>query len=273
VRRSKPDIGAPDRTSALEAPNPTRGILPLAVLPLPPAEQDVGAPAGTTVPLTKEQQGWVERGMKTVARCATTHVRRAGGKVSYEEFLSLGSMGLMQAVRTYRPADGTDFEIYCYKRVDGAMKYGLKKASRFYALLWDAGYTHLETTRDDGPSLDEADASADERTLHGFSNRLMTAVARKVCGSATMMLAATTEEAVARRAEWSRRMRIMVEEMEQTPEPGKELLHLLCDEETSLKQAAEKLGLTYGEARGLRDRTMDDLGMRVRRRCALEPPD
>jgi len=93
--------------------------------------------------------------MQVVAKCARKHARRQSHLASYEELLSLGSIGLMQAVRTYRPDSGKDFEIYCYKRIDGAMRYGMKKEGKFYALLWDAAYTHLETTRDEGPSLDE----------------------------------------------------------------------------------------------------------------------
>lgn len=251
------------------------GTLPSYLLPQPRPPGDVaGEPAaGALAPLTEEQEAWVERGMATVARCARRHARESGGKVPYEELLSLGSIGLMQAVRTFKPERGTDFEVYCYKRVDGAMRYGLKKERQFYALLWEAGYTHLETTRDDGPSLDEEDASADERALHAFSDRLLTAVARKLCGAATMMEAATSEEAVARRAEWSRRIRFLVEEIDQTPEAGKQMLGLLYDEGLDLKEAAKRLSLTPGEARGLRDRTLDDLGARVRRRCAFDPPD
>jgi RNA polymerase sigma factor for flagellar operon FliA len=225
--------------------------------------------AGVPAPLTREQEGWVERGMKVVARCARKHARRRGHRVLYEELLSLGSIGLMQAVRTYRPDSGKDFEIYCYKRVDGAMRYGMKKDGQFYALLWDAAYTHLETTRDEGPSLEE-DGSGDEAALHGFSDRLLTAIARKLCGAATMMDAATSEEAVARRAEWSRRMRIFLEELDQTPEDGREVLRLVYDEELDLKAAGAKLGLNYGQVRRLNERTIDDLGARVRRRCSFE---
>jgi len=211
--------------------------------------------------------------MVVVAKCARKHARRAGrtggANVTYEELLSLGSIGLMQAVRTYKPDKGTDFEVYCYKRIDGAMKYGIKKEGQFYALLWDATYTHIETTRDEGPSLD-GDPRSDEDKLHDFLNRLLTAVARKVCGAATMMQSATSEDAVHRRAEWSQRVRVFVEELDQTPDDGKQMLHLLYDEEIDLKAAGEKLGLKYGQARRLHERTIDDLGARVRRRCAFE---
>lgn len=228
-----------------------------------------------SAPLTEEQEGWIERGMKTVARCARSHARRSGGRVTYEELLSLGSIGLMQAVRTYRPDSATDFEVYCYKRVDGAMRYGLKKERQFYALLWEAGYTHLETTRDEGPAFEGADGDGDGdvTALHAFSDRLVTAVARKLCGSASMMEAATSEEAVARRQEWSRRMHILVDEIEQTPQPGKDLLQLVYDEGLTVKEAGAKLDISYGQARSLRDRTLDDLGARVRRRCTFDPGD
>lgn len=226
-------------------------------------------PPGVPAPLTNEQEGWVERGMKVVARCARKHAKRHGHLVSYEELLSLGSIGLMQAVRTYRPDSGKDFEIYCYKRIDGAMRYGMKKEGKFYALLWDAAYTHLETTRDEGPSLDE-DGGGDERALHGFSDRLVTAMARKLCGSATMMEAATSEDALARREAWSRRMRIFVEELERTPEEGREILRLVYDDGMDVKAAGKTLGLNYGQVRRLCERTIDDLGARVRRRCTFD---
>lgn len=230
-------------------------------------------PAATSGPLSEDQEAWVERGMKVVAKCAKKHARKAarvgGANVTYEELLSLGSIGLMQAVRTYKRDKGTDFEVYCYKRVDGAMKYGIKKEGQFYALLWDATYTHLETTRDEGPCLD-GDPHSDEDKLHDFSDRLLTAVARKVCGAATMMQSATSEEAVQRRAEWSQRMRVFAEELERTPEDGKEMLYLVYDEEMDLKAAGEKMGLKYGQTRRLHEKTMDDLGARVRRRCAFE---
>ncbi len=228
-----------------------------------------GRPPSPPPPLTREQEGWVERGMQVVAKCARKHARRQSHLASYEELLSLGSIGLMQAVRTYRPDSGKDFEIYCYKRIDGAMRYGMKKEGKFYALLWDAAYTHLETTRDEGPSLEE-DGAGDERALHGFSDRLVTAMARKLCGSATMMEAATSEDALARREAWSRRMRIFVEELERTPEEGREILRLVYDDGMDVKAAGKTLGLNYGQVRRLCERTIDDLGARVRRRCTFD---
>lgn len=228
-------------------------------------------PAGAHAPLTREQERWVEAGMIVVARCARKHARRYGSKVTYEELLSLGSVGLMQAVRTFRPDLGVGFEVYCYKRVDGAMRYGMRQESRFHALIWDAGYAHLETTRDEGPSLDEEEGG-DERALHAFSDRLVAAVARKLVSARSRMDAATSEEAVAEREEWARRMRIFVEELEQTPEEGRAVLRLVYDDEIDLKAAGVKLGLNYGQVRRLCERTLDDLGARVRRRCAFDAP-
>jgi len=176
----------------------------------------------------------------------------------------------MQAVRTYDPSNGTYFEIYAYKRIDGAMRYGMKKDRQFYALMWDTAYTHLETSRDEGPRLDGG-AVTDEGALHSFSDGLLTAVARKLCGAGSMMDAATSEEAVARRAEWSRRLRILIEEMEQTPADGSRLLSLVYDGEMNLKAAGRTMGLNYGSARRLHDRTLEDLGARVRRRCSFDP--
>lgn len=230
-------------------------------------------PVGSTAPLTEEEEGWVERGMKVVASCAKRHIRELGDAVTYEELLSLGSIGLMQAVRTYRADSGTDFEVYCYKRIDGAMRYGKRKERRFYALLWDAGYAHLETTRDEGPVFADEDGGGrtDEDALHDFSDRLLTAVGRRVCGQATMMQAATSEEAVAQRAEWGRRLQILVEELDQTPAEGKQVLRLVYDDEVDLKAAGVQLGLKYGAVRRLHERTLDDLGARVRRRCSFDP--
>lgn len=232
-----------------------------------------GPPPGVYAPLTRQQEGWVERGMAVVTRCARAQIRKWGSRVTYEEMLSLGSLGLMQAVRTYDPDRGTDFEVYCYKRIDGAMRYGIKKDSRFYALVWDAGYAHLETTQDEGPSLDDDDGSGDVAALQAFSDRLMTAIARKLCGSASMMEASSSEEAVVRRAEWTRRLQVFSEELERTPSEGRELLRLVYDEDLDLKAAGAKMSLNYGQTRRLQERTIDDLGARVRRRCALEPPD
>ena len=149
-------------------------------------------PAIVSEPLTEEQEAWVERGMKVVMICAKKHIREPGTSVSYEELLSLGTLGLMQAARTYRRDAGVDFEVYCYKRVDGAMRYGKKKDRQFYALMWDAAYAHLEATRDDGPSLDDEPGS-DDAALHEFSDRLLTAVSAKLCVAATKMVATTTE--------------------------------------------------------------------------------
>ena len=222
-------------------------------------------------PLTREQEGWVEVGMVVVARCARRHARKYGPRVSYEELLSLGSVGLMQAVRTYRPDLGVAFDVYCYKRVDGAMRFGMRKDGEFYALIWDTAYTHLETTRDDGPSLDEEEGG-DEAALHAFSDRLVAAAARKLVSAKSRMDAATSEEAVAERAEWARRLRVFQEELEQTSEEGRALLRMVYDEEIDLKAAGVKMGLNYGQVRRLCDRTLDDLGARVRRRCAFDAP-
>lgn len=208
--------------------------------------------------------------MTVVARCARTLARKYGARVTHEELLSLGSIGLMQAVRTFDPERGTDFEVYCYKRIDGAMRYGIRKESRFHAMAFDAAYAHVETTRDEGPSFDEGE-SVEVEALQRFSDRLVTVMGRKLCGEASLSEAGTTEAAMAERMEWSRRMRIFAEELEGTPDAGKELLRLVYDEEVDLKAAGARLGLNYGETRRLQERTIDDLGARVRRRCAFEP--
>ncbi|MBK8256471.1 MAG: hypothetical protein IPK82_27860 [Polyangiaceae bacterium] len=227
-------------------------------------------PQGTVDPLTPAQELLVARGMSVVTKCATRHARMPGPvRMSFEELLSLGSIGLMQAVRTFRAESGTDFEVYCYKRIDGAMRYGKKKDRQFYATMWDAAYAYLETARDEGPAFDE-DGKSDEAALHAFSDRLLTAVARSVCGAATMMQAATSEAAVAARDEWTQRLQILIEEIADLPDDGQQILHLVYDQGADLKRASDQLGMKYGQTRRLHERTLDDLGKRVRRRAAFD---
>lgn len=80
-----------------------------------------------TSPVTAARTTLVERNIGLLYRVATGVYHALGRSVDFDELVSLGSIGLIQAADRFDPNRGVKFRTFAYYRIRGAMYDGLGK--------------------------------------------------------------------------------------------------------------------------------------------------
>ena len=81
----------------------------------------------TKQPITAEKRVWIDQSQGLVRAIATKIYSRLPSNVNYDDLVSYGQLGLMQAAHSFDPSKKTAFQTFAYHRIRGAIYGGLGK--------------------------------------------------------------------------------------------------------------------------------------------------
>lgn len=79
--------------------------------------------------ITPQMQAWIDQSQGMVRAIATKIFSRLPSNVIYDDLVSYGQLGLMQAVFSFQPDRDVTFQTFAYHRIRGAIYDGLGKMS------------------------------------------------------------------------------------------------------------------------------------------------
>ncbi|MEZ6136666.1 MAG: sigma-70 family RNA polymerase sigma factor [Pirellulaceae bacterium] len=79
--------------------------------------------------ITPEMRAWIDQSQGMVRAIATKIFSRLPTHVNYDDLVSYGQLGLMQAVYSFQPDKEVTFQTFAYHRIRGAIYDGLGKMS------------------------------------------------------------------------------------------------------------------------------------------------
>jgi RNA polymerase sigma factor FliA len=79
--------------------------------------------------VTPQMQAWIDQSQGMVRAIATKISSRLPAHVMYDDLVSYGQLGLMQAVYSFEPNRDVTFQTFAYHRIRGAIYDGLGKMS------------------------------------------------------------------------------------------------------------------------------------------------
>jgi RNA polymerase sigma factor FliA len=79
--------------------------------------------------ITPQMQAWIDQSQGMVRSIANKICNRLPASVSYDDLVSYGQLGLMQAVYSFQPDKNVAFQTFAYHRIRGAIYDGLGKMS------------------------------------------------------------------------------------------------------------------------------------------------
>ncbi len=79
--------------------------------------------------LTPQMQSWIDQSQGMIRAIATKIYSRLPRQVNYDDLVSFGQLGLMQAAHSFQPDKDVAFQTFAYHRIRGAIYDGLGKMS------------------------------------------------------------------------------------------------------------------------------------------------
>ncbi|MCA9128719.1 MAG: sigma-70 family RNA polymerase sigma factor [Planctomycetales bacterium] len=79
--------------------------------------------------LTPQMRAWVDQSQGMVRSIASQIFSRLPGHVNYDDLVSYGQLGLMQAAYSFQPNRNVTFQTFAYHRIRGSIYDGLGKMS------------------------------------------------------------------------------------------------------------------------------------------------
>lgn len=121
---------------------------------------------------------WVTDNMPMVYRIAWQHKQRAQ-VADFDDLVSEGSIGLMDAAEAFEPSRGVTFPMFAYRRVWGAMQDWIRRETGQRASRPDGRRTRVVASQsldsvdpDFGPQTDPATSPVAVAERHDFWNRI-----------------------------------------------------------------------------------------------------
>lgn len=187
--------------------------------------------------------------------------------IEYEELVSYGQEGLIQAARRFDPERGAVFSTFAYYRIRGAMFDGVRRMGPMVRLSTRARFEekadqYLEQ-RSTEPAPNTA-VDAAERLSSMISDLAVAYVmaSEKIGESADHTTPDPAEVTEAREG-----ISLIRERLSHLPDKEKDLLRLMYFEDYTMQAAAEELGISKGWASRLHTRALAKL-----RKETVDPP-
>jgi RNA polymerase sigma factor FliA len=214
-------------------------------------------------PLTPKQQKLVQGSMPLVDRLAKKVERRYRGWMEVDDLISLGSMGLIQAVQAYEDGRGVPFEAYAWPRIHGAMMNGAKKEVALAQGALRGAHKFAEAQRDEGDVFNDSEEQQRAQS-RAFADQLLSAMLCGLVGEASQKSAARDEEAVTQEERYAQATEALHEALRRIEELGPTLIRLCYIEERTLKDAGEALGMSYATVRRFHNEVLKRLAALLR---------
>jgi RNA polymerase sigma factor FliA len=219
--------------------------------------------------VTPEMQSWIDQSQGMIRAIATKIYSRLPPQVNYDDLVSFGQLGLMQAAHSYQSDKDVSFQTFAYHRIRGAIYDGLGKmswtsramsqrlrAERLSAELLEQQV--LQASRQDTVESMNADADWLVRTTDRIAVvHLLTDSLDEGGGLAGSIVGRDREpdEAVAQK-ELCELLRDMVNKL---PENEKAVIQLTYFEGKTLTEAADTLGKSKSWASRVHARVLEKL--------------
>lgn len=221
-----------------------------------------------TVELKTSQQ-LINESQALVKSIASKIYRRLPPNVNFDDILSYGQVGLVQAARSFRADQGTSFQTFAYYRIRGAIYDGLAKmtwtnrqAKKRTQADRMAGEL-LEQQESTTPQQDKPQLEAEAQWLVGTTEKLTVIHLAASCGSdENDVLQSVADDGTTPDADVAENETIAVLKklLGDLPSPEKELIQMTYFEGVSLTEAAERLGKSKSWASRLHAKTLARLG-------------
>jgi RNA polymerase sigma factor for flagellar operon FliA len=235
---------------------------------------------------TRERDELVIENIALVKSLARRLFQRLPSQVSLEDLISAGLLGLMEAANRYQPSLGVPFEAYARRRIHGAMLDALRAldwAPRSLRRLRRDVDSAIATVRSrTGEEPDEQAIAVElgipQRRYEETMERLRTlesGAAREVeahaaDGTPLIELCADPGESAFETIERSQLRRHLAAAIEQLPERERQILALYYEEEMTLAEIGETIGVC--ESRVCQLRGVAESRLRTLLRASLALP-
>lgn len=222
--------------------------------------------------LTSAQQALAASALHEVSGAARRLSPRLRRHLSFDELMSLGRAGLIEAALAYDPARDDSFPRFPRHRIRGAMLDGYlreaREQDRVVALCLQGGYDYIARQRRYGDVMTDVDGKAEARLLDHVDG-LAASVFATAAGVATPE---TGEEALSRRERHGRAHALLRRTLERLTPREAEVLSMRYVEGRSLAEIGGALRIPHPGAYRVHDRALVRLGKLLRAAGVTEPP-
>ncbi|MGK4002867.1 sigma-70 family RNA polymerase sigma factor [Sorangium sp. So ce1036] len=222
--------------------------------------------------LTPAQQALVASAVDEVSGVARGLAARLRFRLSFDELVSLGHAGLVEAARVYDPARGDSFPRFARYRIRGAMLDGYAREAaeqeRVLALCMKGGYDFVGRRRRQGDVMTDIDGKAEERLLDHVDG-LAASVFATAVGAAKP---ATAEDALSRRERHDRAHALLRSTLARLTPREAEVLSMHYLEGRPLNEVGGALRIPHPGAYRVHDRAIVRLGKLMRAAGVTELP-
>lgn len=222
--------------------------------------------------LTPAQQALAASALHEVSGAARRLSPRLRKHLSFDELMSLGRTGLIEAALAYDPAKDDSFPRFARHRVRGAMLDGYlqeaREQDRVVALCLQSGYDYVARQRRHGDVMTDVDGKAEERLLdhvHGLA-------ASVFATAAGLAKPSTGEEALSRRERHERAHALLRSALAKLLPREAEVLSMHYLEGRPLKEIGGALRIPHPGAYRVHDRAIVRLGKLLHAAGVTEPP-
>ena len=193
-------------------------------------------------------------------------------RIELDDLIAYGQVGLAEAAREFQPDRGIRFTTFAYYRIRGAIYDGVSKMSwtsraRYHRMRYEqmANET-LRETNESWPSCDEPSLEDEARWLRSVTEKLAVVYLSSGCGEDQNGAAALEDpgqppSAVAASREISQKLHELIETL---PPAEKRLIQTVYFEGATLKQAADRLGISKSWASRMHARILELLATKLR---------
>ncbi|AUX29219.1 MULTISPECIES: sigma-70 family RNA polymerase sigma factor [Sorangium] len=222
--------------------------------------------------LTPAQQALAASALHEVSGVARRLSPRLRKHLSFDELMSLGRTGLIEAALAYDPAQNDSFPRFARHRIRGAMLDGYlreaREQDRVIALCLQGGYDYIARKRRYGDVMTDVDGKAEERLLDHLDG-----VAASVFATAAgVAKPATGEEALSRRERHARAHALLRSTLKRLTPREAEVLSMHYVEGQPLKEVGGALRLPHPGVYRVHDRAIVRLGKLLHAAGVTEAP-
>lgn len=222
------------------------------------------ARSGPALPLTAAQNALIVSGARVVEQAVQRLLPRAHGRIDRAELVALGQDGLIEAARSFDPAQGVPFAGFAAFRVRGAMLDGMRKraseARRLLLAARAAGTEYASHVAASGSVLTDSDAESQAK-LRSLTDGIAASMFAVLAGAGQ---SPTTDELFAEREARAHAMQALEHATRALPERDRRLIRLYYHEARSLKDVADELGVAHATARKYHVVAIDRLAKSLR---------
>lgn len=214
----------------------------------------------------KTSQQLINESQALVKSIAGKIYRRLPPNVNFDDILSYGQVGLVQAARSFRNDQGTSFQTFAYYRIRGAIYDGLAKmtwTNRQAKKRVQADRMAGEMLQQQSTSAAKPELESEAQWLVGTTERLTVIHLAAGCGSdehdvlqSVADQGSTPDDDVAH----NETIGVLSDLLKQLPSPERDLIQMTYFEGVSLTEAAERLGKSKSWASRLHAKTLARLG-------------